>query len=239
MIFDFMATLSDLKTDHCRNRLQVGQQHYRLIMIENLFDILSLKNWRIPRYIKIGSKSLLVIQRYKTFMTKVKRIAKSTKKTWTSSAILLQTTTGKCKTRNKIWQSNLVKLLRKKEWAWRSKKLNFLVVKPSAYVYFRRSKNEKWRSVYTRDSNGFTTKNSQVLQKGSKADLLNEDEFKLSRYVFKYRRKQLLVEYRKGDNIWYKKCPLPKNDVRKLFLKVAQNNGLQGRLADHSDCKGF
>ena len=28
-----------------------------------------------------------------------------------------------------------------------------------------------------------------------------------------------------------------KNDVGKLFLKIAQNNGLQGRLRIHSDCK--
>ena len=61
-----MARLSDLKTDHSRNGLQVGQQHYRLIMIENLFDILSLKNWRILRFIKIGYKSLLFVWRYKT-----------------------------------------------------------------------------------------------------------------------------------------------------------------------------
>ena len=46
----------------------------------------------------------------------------------------------------------------------------------------------------------------------------------------------MLVEYWK-DNIWYKKCPLRKNDVGKLFLKVAQNNGQQRRLAKHSDCK--
>ena len=55
-------------------------------MNENVFDILSLKSWRILRYIERGYKSLLFIQRYK-----VKRITKSTKKTWMNSAILLQT----------------------------------------------------------------------------------------------------------------------------------------------------
>ena len=65
-----MARLSILKTDRSHNTLQVGQQHYRLLMIENFFDILSLKNWRILRYLKIGYKSLLFTWSYKTFMTK-------------------------------------------------------------------------------------------------------------------------------------------------------------------------
>ena len=98
-----MGRLPDFKTDHSRNSLQAGQQHYRLIMIENLFDILWLKNWRIVRRLKISYKSLLLTQSCKTFMTKVRRITKSTEKTWMSSAILLQTTNWKMqnKKRNK------------------------------------------------------------------------------------------------------------------------------------------
>ena len=46
----------------------------------------------------------------------------------------------------------------------------------------------------------------------------------------------MVVEYWK-DNIWYKKCPLRKNDVGKVVLKVAQNNGRQSRLTNHSDFK--
>ena len=65
-----MARLSFLKTDRSHNGLQVGQQRYRVLMIENFFDILSLKNWRILHYLKIGYKSIL-------FM---KRITKSTKR---------------------------------------------------------------------------------------------------------------------------------------------------------------
>ena len=30
-----------------------------------------------------------------------------------------------------------------------------------------------------------------------------------------------------GDNIWYKKCPLGKNEVEKLLLKAAQNNSVR------------
>ena len=30
-----------------------------------------------------------------------------------------------------------------------------------------------------------------------------------------------------GDNIWYKKSPLEKNEVRKLLLKAAQNNSIR------------
>ena len=56
-----MARLCVLKPDRSDNRSQVGQQHYRLLMIENFFDILSLKNWKILRYLKIGYKSLLFI----------------------------------------------------------------------------------------------------------------------------------------------------------------------------------
>ena len=122
-IFHYMARLSILKTDHSHNRLQVEWQHYRLIMIENIFDIVLLKNWRILRYIKIGYNSLLFICRYKTFMMKVKWITKSTKKTWTSSAILLQTTNRK--TKNKIRQSNLVKLCGKKNKQGEVKYLTF------------------------------------------------------------------------------------------------------------------
>ena len=62
-----------------------------------------------------------------------------------------------------------------------SKIRRFLAVKPLAYVYLRRSKKEKCQSVYTLNSNGFSIKYLQVPQKGSKVNLLNEDEFKLSR----------------------------------------------------------
>ena len=44
----------------------------------------------------------------------------------------------------------------------------------------------------------------------------------------------MLVVYRKEDNIWYKKSPLAKNEVGKLLSEAAENNGLQGRLANHS-----
>ena len=30
-----------------------------------------------------------------------------------------------------------------------------------------------------------------------------------------------------GDNIWYKRSPLGKNEVRKLLLKAAQNNSVR------------
>ena len=53
-----MVRLTVLKTNRSNSRLQVGQQHYGLLMTENFFDILSLKNWRILRYLKIGFKSL-------------------------------------------------------------------------------------------------------------------------------------------------------------------------------------
>ena len=53
-----MATLSVLNIDRSHSRLQVGQQRYGLLMTENFFEIWSLKNWRILRYLKIGNKSL-------------------------------------------------------------------------------------------------------------------------------------------------------------------------------------
>ena len=52
-----MARLSVLKTDRSDSRLKVEQQHYGLLMTENVFDILSLKNWRI-HFLKIGYISL-------------------------------------------------------------------------------------------------------------------------------------------------------------------------------------
>ena len=53
-----MAGLSVLNADRSHSRLQVGQQHYGLLMTENIFDILSLKDLRILPYIKIGYNSL-------------------------------------------------------------------------------------------------------------------------------------------------------------------------------------
>ena len=44
----------------------------------------------------------------------------------------------------------------------------------------------------------------------------------------------MVAVYQKEDNIWHKKSPLAKNQVGKLFSETAENNGLQGRLANHS-----
>ena len=73
--------------------------------------------------------------------------------------------------------------------------------------------------------------------KGSTANLLNEDEFKNPWEVLKFGRKQLLVEFGKRDYIWYEQCSLGRNKIGKLCSKAAQNDGLQGRLANPSVCK--
>ena len=39
------------------------------------------------------------------------------------------------------------------------------------------------------------------------------------------------------DNIWYKKSPLAKNEVGKLLSEAAENNGPQGKLANHFVCE--
>ena len=36
------------------------------------------------------------------------------------------------------------------------------------------------------------------------------------------------------DNIWYKKCPLGKNEIGKLLSKAAKNAGLPGQVTNHS-----
>ena len=44
----------------------------------------------------------------------------------------------------------------------------------------------------------------------------------------------MLAVYGKEDNIWYKKSPLAKNEVGKLLSEAAENDGLQGILANPS-----
>ena len=94
-------------------------------------------------------------------------------------------------------------------------------------------KNEKYRSVQTHNY-GFSTKPFPAPQRERFNSWRKEDKFKLTRKNLKCWRKQMLVVFGKEGNISYKKSPLAKNKVGKLFSEAAENNGLQGRLANHS-----
>ena len=158
-----MQSLSALKTDLSHSRLQVGQQHGGLLMTENLFWYFVIKklknstlsqNWlqTSTRYyykdLYYSSRDIRILwRRWNKFRNRRRKHDRVLQFFYRPQTGKYKKHQKQKKRHNKIRQSNLVKLLWKENWAARIIKHSFSAVKPSAYVYFRRSRKEKWRGV--------------------------------------------------------------------------------------------
>ena len=91
-------------------------------------------------------------------------------------------------------------------------------------------------------------------ERGSNVNIIDGDNFKLSREVLSAKRRQLVVDHGKRNrpqaahelteaeedklfecsDVWYMRSPLGKNEIGKFLPTTAKNAGLQGRVTNHS-----